>query len=158
MRWDLVDKFYILKKGEFAKARKSFMGDEDFFKEHYPNNPSIPEPFFVEMVAQAGGVLFGLGIDFKKEVILAKVLKASFLEIVKPPCECFVEAKMDEMREEGALILGEVRCRDRLVASATILLVAVDSLAIGKSKIVFTEDLLKHYDIFEIAKKSETKA
>ena len=76
MRWDLIEKFEILKKGSYARAFKNFSGKEDFFAEHYPGAPIVPESLFIEMVAQTGGVLFGFGLDFKKEVILAKILDA----------------------------------------------------------------------------------
>ncbi len=75
MRWDLIEKFETLKKGGVAKALRNFSGQEDFFAEHFPGNPLVPEPLFVEMIAQVGGVLFGLGLDFKKEVILADLIR-----------------------------------------------------------------------------------
>ena len=53
----------------------------------------MPEPLFIEMIAQAGGVLFGLGVDFKKEVILAKIEGARFEKTVVPPCRLVIEAR-----------------------------------------------------------------
>ena len=157
MRWDLIEKFESIKKGECAKAFRNFSGHEDFFDEHFPGNPLVPEPFFVEMIAQAGGVLFGLGFDFKKEVILAKILKAEFFYAVRPPCRLVVEARIDEEREEGAWISGVVRSNDRTVAEASILLVTVDGLQVSKTKIVFNDDFLEHFDIYNVAKASEAK-
>lgn len=155
MRWDLLDKFHVLKKGQTAKAVKTFSGKEDFFAEHFPGRPLVPEPLFIEMIAQAGGVLLGLGIDFKKEVILAKIAKANFLKAVAPPCSLEVEAKIDEAREEGAWISGTVRHHNTLIAEATLLLVTMDSLVEGlNGKIVFNDSFLKHYDVYEVAKMS----
>src|SRR6185295_8092778 len=102
MRWDLIDKFEILKKGQYVRAFKHFSGREDFFAENFPGNPSVPEPLFIEMIAQTSGVLFGFGFDFKKEVILAKILTAEFFSAVKPPCRLEVEARINDEREEGA--------------------------------------------------------
>ncbi len=157
MRWDLIDKFDVLKKGEYARAEKSFTGNEDFFAEHYSGDPLVPEPLFVEMIAQTGGVLYGLGIEFKKEVILAKIESARFLVSVCPPCRFFVEASVDEEREEGAWVSGSVFLNDgKLVASAKILLVAIDSLGeILPGKVVFNDRFLAHYDIWNVAKQSE---
>ncbi len=87
MRWDLIEKFEVLKKGEVALAVKSFSGHEDFFAENFLGNPLVPEPLFVEMIAQAGGVLFGLTLDFQKEVILAKISEANFFGAVAAPVE-----------------------------------------------------------------------
>ena len=155
MRWDLIEKFEILKRGEVAKAFRNFTGREDFLSEHFPGNPLIPEPLFVEMIAQAGGVLFGLGLDFKKEVILAKIAKAGFFRPVKPPCHLGVEARIEEEREEGAWVSGGVKLDGQNVAEASILLVTVDIFQENKSRIVFNDDFLEHFDIYNIARASE---
>jgi 3-hydroxymyristoyl/3-hydroxydecanoyl-(acyl carrier protein) dehydratase len=156
MRWDLIDRFEVLKKGVYAKAVKSFDGREDFFAEHDPGRPRVPEPLFLEMIAQTGGVLLGLGIDFKKEVILAKIEGARFAAPAVPPCEFTVEARIEEEREEGAWISGSVKQKDKQVAQARILLVTMDTLTgVGGRSIVFNDHFLKHYDIDHIAKRSE---
>lgn len=156
MRWDLIDRFEILKRGAYSKAIKAFTGKEDFFAEHFPGRPMVPEPLYIEMIAHAGGVLYGLEMDFKKEVILAKIDQAKFVSSVVPPCEFVVEARLDEFREEAAWIRGSVSCQGQPVAEARIFLVSMDPLspASGK-KVVFNERLLKHYDVFNVAKKSE---
>ena len=159
MRWEMIDEFLVLKKNRLAEARKSYTGKEDFFKEHSPGNPTLPEPFFVEMIAQTGGVLFGLGLDFKKEIILAKIVKAHFYRPVAPPCDLFVEALIQEEREEGALVSGKVTLGKQLVASAEILLVAVETLEPSShGKIVFNDHFMKHYDIPRIVEMSEALA
>jgi 3-hydroxyacyl-[acyl-carrier-protein] dehydratase len=156
MRWDLVDRFDLLKKGEAAKAVKSFSGKEDFFTEHAPGSPRVPEPLLLEMIAQTGGVLYGLSIGFKKEVILAKIEGASFPDAAVPPCRFVIEARIEDAREEGAWISGTVRCGRKEAASAKILLVTIDSLE-GRTpgKTVFNDRFLSHYDIWNVAKKSE---
>ena len=151
MRWDLIEKFEILQKGKYAAAVKSFSGHEDFFSEHFPGNPLVPEPLFVEMIAQTGGVLFGLGIDFKKEVILAKILDAHFFRPVKPPCHFLIETRIDDEREEGAWVSGSVKLGDEMIAEASVLLVTMDSLNENKKKIVFNDDFLQYFDIYNIA-------
>ena len=94
MRWDLVDTFEVLKKGRHSKAWKAFDGTEDFFQDHFPGNPVVPGTLMIEMIAQAGGVLYGLGLDFKKEIILAKIASASFPKEVSPPCRFLIEASL----------------------------------------------------------------
>lgn len=111
------------------------------------------------MIAQAGGVLFGLGLDFKKEVILAKISKAAFKAPVSPPCEFIIEAEIREEREEGALIFGTVKQEGREVASAEIILMTVSSGQLAPSKsIVFNEKFMKHYDILNVAAFTEARA
>lgn len=123
--------------------------------EHHPGRPLAPEPLFLEMIAQTGGVLYGLGLDFKKEVILAKITQAKFGAPVAPPCEFVVEAQMHEEREEGALVRGVVTCLGAQVASAEILLMAVESGTLaGRGKIVFNDPFMTHYKIYEVANRS----
>ncbi len=154
MRWHLIDKFEVLKKGGFSRAVKTFTGEEDFFKEHFEGMPMVPETLFIEMVAQAGGVLLGLDQDFQKEVILAKIDHARFGPAVVPPCTLAIEALIEEQREEGAWITGRVLCRGTLAAQIKILLITLDALEGGKN-IVFNDNFLKHFRVYEIAKMSE---
>lgn len=155
MRWDLVDTFEVLKKGRCSKAWKAFDGTEDFFQDHFPGKPIVPGTLMIEMIAQAGGVLYGLGLDFKKEVILAKIASAAFSKEVAPPCRFSIEAGLDEEREEGAWISGTVKLNGELVAAAKILLVTMDYLEEGRGEsIVFNDGFLKHYDIYNVAKAS----
>ena len=155
MRWELLDSFEFLKKHSHACAQKAYSGKEDFFLEHHPGRPLVPEPLFVEMIAQTGGVLYGLGLDFKKEVILAKIIRAKFGAPVAPPCEFTIEARIREEREEGALILGVVRCGRTEVASAEILLVAVQAGTLAdQKKIVFNDHFMTHYKIEEVVERS----
>lgn len=150
MRWELIEKFDTLKKGFYAKSQKSYSGREDFILDH---SGTVPETLFIEMVAQTGGVLFGLGLDFKKELILAKVAEARFHEPVAPPCRLDIEAWIEEEREEGAWIKGKVSCQDRAVADVKLLLVSMDGLEGGK-KIVFNDHFLSHYDVYAVAARS----
>ncbi len=159
MRWDLIGKFQVLKKGVCSKATKFFDGSEDFFLDHYPGKPQLPETLMIEMIAQAGGVLVGLGCDFEKEVILAKVDQARFFSPVIPPCTMEVESRITEEREEGAWVSGVVTHRGRPVAEADLLLVRVDGFEENHgSKVVFNDSFLKHYDIYGVAAKSQKSA
>ncbi len=155
MRWELITRFEVLKKGSRSRAVKSFTGAEDFFKENFPGLPRVPEPFFIEMIAQAGGVLFGLGLDFKKEIILAKIEDVKIYLDVPPPCDLIVEARIEDEREDGAWISGSVSWQDRKVMEGRVLLAAVDALIEGKSNIVFNDHFMKSYDIRAVARKSE---
>lgn len=155
MRWDLIDRFELLQRGRKSRACKSFSGNEDFFSEHFPASPRVPEPLLIEMVAQAGGVLYGMGLDFAKEVILAKVDHARFFVPIEPPCELTVETHIAEEREEGAWIEGEVLWKNKTVAEVRLFLIAIEGLEGGLQKVVFNDKLLAHYDVFAVANRSE---
>ncbi len=118
----------------------------------------VPETLLVEMIAQTGGVLFGVGINFEKEVILAKISEARFLREISPPCRLLVEATIEKEREEGAWISGTVKLGGELVAEAKILLITVETLGEDHQKqVVFNENFLRHYDILNVVKMSEEK-
>lgn len=156
MRWQLLDKIEVLQKGRYARAVKAYSGKEDLFAEHYPGKPVVPEPLLIEMIAQAGGILYGLGLDFKKEVILAKIAKAGFPYEVEPPCAFVIEARITDEREEGAWITGVVRSGAKVVAEAEMLLVTMPSLVEGQQgSVVFTKSFLEHYHVYEVARQSE---
>lgn len=108
----------------------------------------------IEMIAQTGGVLLGLGVDFKKEVILTKIASARFSRPVAPPCQFEIETQIEDAREEGAWIAGVVRLGNEVVAEAKILLVTMENLD-GRKNIVFSDTFLKHFDVYRIAKNSE---
>lgn len=156
MRWDLIDKFEVLKKGALSRAYRDFTGREDFFEDHFPGQPVVPQSLLIEMVAQAGGVLFGLEIQFCKEVILAKIERAHFPHFMVPPCRLSVEAVFEDANEDGARIKGVVKQGDRVAAEVELFLVAMDSLeGLPKKNIVFNDYFLSHYDILNVVKQSE---
>ena len=104
---------------------------------------------------------FGLGLAFSKEVILAKITRAIFPREVAPPCDLSVEARIDEQREDAALIAGTVKLAGQIVAEAEILLVAVQALngaETHRKNIVFNDHFMAHYDVVNIAKASEKKS
>jgi 3-hydroxyacyl-[acyl-carrier-protein] dehydratase len=154
MRWHLLEKFEFLKQGRPARARKSFSGDEDFFAEHFPGKPIVPSSLFVEMIAQTGGVLYGMKLGFTKEVVLAKIDSARFAREVKPPCDLAIEADVEDF-DGAAWVTGTVKEKGETVAEAKLMLVAVDALEGPAGKIVFNDGFLKSFDIFNVAKASE---
>ena len=156
MRWDLIDRFIVLKKGSLSRAEKIFHGTEDFFAEHFPHHPTVPEPLFLEMIAQTGGVLLGLSHDFKKEVILVKIEGAEFGTSLGPPCALTIEAVLEEEREDGGWVRGRVTCGTKEVARARVLLALLDRLEDQRRSIVFNDQFLKHYRIYEVASQEQT--
>ena len=159
MRWDLVDQFTVIKKGRFSRAFKNFTGKEDFFADHFSSQPEVPGTLLVEMMAQAGGILFGVEIDFKKEVILAKISEVCFPRVALPPCRLDIETHLEQQSELGAWIRGTVKHADETVAQAEIFLVTMDFLGDKQDQsVVFGEKFFKHYNIKEILRMSEVAA
>ncbi|MCG3177211.1 MAG: hypothetical protein MOGMAGMI_02179 [Candidatus Omnitrophica bacterium] len=149
MRWDLIGHFETLRPHELGVAEREFTGGEDFFAEHLPGAPRLPEPLLIELVAQTGGVLYGAGLDFSREVILAKVEATDFPSPVVPPCRLRVTARLEDEREEATWVTGEVTCEGRTVARVRLFLVTFERLGQG-SGIVFNERFMDRYKIREL--------
>ncbi len=151
MRWDLLDKFVVLKRGSHSRATKRFDGTEDLFQDHFPGNAMVPGALMLEMIAQTGGVLAGLSSDFTKEVILVKIIDAKFHADVPATADLTIDARLTEDREDGAWIEGEVYNKDQRVAEAKIMLAKIDRLAESGRAIVFHDAFMKHFNIKELA-------
>ena len=53
MRWELITRFEVLKKGKYSRAIKSYAGTEDFFKEHLPGKPLVPQVWEIHQQIKA---------------------------------------------------------------------------------------------------------
>lgn len=147
MRWDLVGAFETIVPHRRSSAVRVFTGQEDFFAEHLPGAPRVPETLLIELVAQTGGVLYGAGLDFKKEVILAKIEETEFPATAHPPCTLRIEAELEDEREEASWINGQVTCGGRTVAKVRLFLVTFETLGGEGQGIVFNKGFMEHYGI-----------
>jgi len=144
MRWMWIDRFLELRKGDCAKAVKNVTMAEEHLHDYSPYYPMMPQPLMIESMAQTGGVLAGYSDDFKHEVILAKIERATFGDPVVPGDRMLVEAKLLEARDEGSRL--ECRCtvNGAEVAAATIMFVNLDRQKAGLApdeNFVFTDEL-----------------
>ena len=127
MRWIFVDRFVTLEKGRYAKAIKNVSMGEEHLHDHFPSYPVMPNSLIIEALAQTGGLLAGHSTDFREKVILAKIEKAEFYQIVTPGDQMVLEARIIENREEGCKVVGEVSVNGARVASATLMFVNLSS-------------------------------
>ena len=67
-------------------------------------------------MAQTGGLLVGEKNQFSESVVLAKVSKAIFLDVVVPGDSLRYTATVADIREDGGIILGEVHRDGKLIA------------------------------------------
>jgi len=161
MRWMWVDRFISLKKGSYAKAIKNVTLAEEHLHYYSPHYPMMPAPLMLESMAQTAGVLAGYTNDFRHEVILAKVERATFGEPVVPGDQMMVEAELLEAREEGFRLHCRCTVDGREVAAATIMFVNLDRSKVdvapeGKN-FVFTEELVELLRINEAVETETSK-
>ena len=111
-----VDTCEIITPGKHGKSEKLFIGNEYFFKGHFPNNPIVPGVIIVEAMAQTAGIVVSYKLrDFKeKSVLFMSVNKAKFRKPVIPNEQVIFEVKFlnsvrDVYKFEGFCFKGDVK-------------------------------------------------
>jgi len=100
MRWFWIDRFNIL-ECDRAQAVKNVTLAEEHLHDHFPGFPLMPRCLMIEGMAQTAGVMAGMQNDFSDNIILAKIQRASFYELVTPGDRIIYDAKLIETRPEG---------------------------------------------------------
>lgn len=108
MRWIWIDRFIEFVPGQKATSIKNVSLAEDHLHDHWEAFPIMPTSLMIEGMAQTAGILVGQARDFKEKVILAKVAKAEFTDIVVPGDQITYQAVIDSIAPEAASIKGTV--------------------------------------------------
>ena len=108
MRWIWIDRFIEFVPGKKATAIKNVSLAEEHLHDHWQAYPIMPTCLMIEGMAQTAGILVGQARDFKEKVILAKVAKAEFTDIVVPGDQITYQAEIDSIAPEAASIKGVV--------------------------------------------------
>lgn len=132
MRWIWIDKFVEFVSGVRAVSVKNVTMAEDHLHDHFPGYPIMPCSLLIEAMAQTGGILAGEMRNFEEKVILAKVSKAVFHEIVRPGDQLFLEAVIENIADEAATIRGTIRCENNLIAEISLIFSHIDRNLAGQ--------------------------
>jgi 3-hydroxyacyl-[acyl-carrier-protein] dehydratase len=108
MRWIWIDRFIEFVPGKKATAIKNVSLAEEHLHDHWEAYPIMPTCLMIEGMAQTAGILVGQARNFKEKVILAKVAKAEFTDIVVPGDQITYQAQIDSIAPEAASIKGVV--------------------------------------------------
>ena len=151
MRWLLIDEFTEIRKGSLAKGRKCVTRSDEALTDEFPVFPMVPHPLMCEMMAQVGGVLVGATIDFKKEVVLAKITDARFLRPVVPPASLEIEGALTDLGDTAARTSCLIRSAGEIVAKGDVFFGLFDFLGGSEGRsIVFSENFMESFAIREI--------
>ena len=89
---------------------------EEHIHGYWPGFQVMPNSLIIEGMAQTGGLLVGEKNQFSESVVLAKVSKGIFLDVVVPGDSLRYTATVADIREDGGIILGEVHRDGKLIA------------------------------------------
>ena len=157
MRWIWIDRFVSFESGKSATAVKNLSLAEDHFADHFPGYPVMPASLILEGLAQTGGILVGDANGFTRNVILAKVPKATFKRDALAGETLTYTTKLEQMGEVGGLVSGTVHSGEELIAEAEIFFAHVDPSQakdlVGTDNFVFTGNLQKMLGLAKAAAK-----
>jgi 3-hydroxyacyl-[acyl-carrier-protein] dehydratase len=97
-------------------------------------------------MAKTAGILVGEARNFAEKVILAKVGRATFHQLVRPGQTLTYHAKIDQLSEQGASITGTVTVDSQPVAEIELMFSHIDQNLAGlefpKHNFVFTDQFM----------------
>ncbi len=146
MRWIWIDKFLEFKSGESAVAVKNVTLAEEHVHDYVPGYPIHPECLMIEGMAQTAGILVGEARNFSEKVILAKVSRAAFFDVVRPGDTIKFHAQLESISGEAAGTTGKITCEDKVVAEIDMMFSHIDRNLAGKR---FPEENFVFTDTFD---------
>ncbi len=142
MRWIWIDRFVEFVPGQRATAVKNVSLAEEHVHDHWEAFPIHPASLMIEGVAQTAGALVGQARNFKEKVILAKISKAEFDEIVVPGDQVTFKVQIDTITEEAASTRGIVLKNGQPIGRVDLMFSHIDQNLAGvkfpKENFVFT--------------------
>lgn len=108
MRWIWIDRFIEFVPQKRAVAIKNVSLAEEHLHDHWEAFPIMPASLMVEGMAQTAGILVGQARNFEEKVILAKIAKAEFDDIVVPGDQITYQAEIETIAPEAAVTKGIV--------------------------------------------------
>jgi 3-hydroxyacyl-[acyl-carrier-protein] dehydratase len=123
----LVDRILELEADRIVGI-KNVTANEPFFAGHFPGYPVMPGVLIVESMAQVAGVLILKDIPGSKNrpVLLVSIKEAKFRKPVVPGDTLRIEMKVLKRRSNAALMAGQAKVGDTLVAEAEVMCVLGD--------------------------------
>src|SRR3954464_8543224 len=131
MRWIWIDKFTQFTSRTSATAVKNVTLAEEQLHDLYPDFPIYPHTLIVEGMAQTAGILVGEAGKFEEKVILAKIGRATFHQLVRPGDTLTFSAKIEQFSEQGASASGTVTTGGKLVAEIELMFSHIDQNLAG---------------------------
>lgn len=117
MRFHLIDRIDAYEPGAWIRGRKLTTPTEEYW-DTTAGEPLMPPELILEALCQAGQWLLIATTDARRRGALISVGEAHFLSPVRPGEVITLEARVESLDEESAVIAGEASVGDRLVLRA----------------------------------------
>jgi len=113
MRWFWIDRFTEFVRCRRARAVKAVTLAEEHLHDHFPGASMMPATLVLEGMAQTAGLLVADALDYRRQVVLAKVggVRLAFEAVPGDTIE-FV-AEIIELSELGSVVKVNSRIGDR---------------------------------------------
>lgn len=146
MRWIWIDTFVEFESGRRAVAVKNVTLAEEHLHDHVPGFPVMPAALIIEGMAQTAGILVGEARGFAENVILAKIRRAEFGELVVPGDQLRYEATIESIDERAAMTSGVVLKNGEPMGKVDLIFSHVNqaekSLGLPDHNFVFTDQFM----------------
>jgi len=104
MRWFWIDRYTEFVRGRRAKAVKAVTLVEEHLHDHFPGAALMPATLVLEGMAQTAGILVADALDYRRQVVLAKVGAAKIGFEPRPGDTIEYEAEVVELSETGSVV------------------------------------------------------
>jgi len=131
MRWIWIDRFVEFVPGEKATSIKNVSLAEEHVHDHWEAFPIHPASLMIEGMAQTAGILVGHARGFREKVILAKVARAEFDDIVIPGDQVTFQARIETIADEAASTKGTVLKNGQPIGRVDLLFSHIDKNLAG---------------------------
>ncbi len=117
MRFHLIDKIEACEPGQSVRGLKLTSLSEDYWEDG-GDGPTMPDPFVLEALCQAGTWLVMITTDRRKRAALLSIASVEFLGSVSPGDVLQLDGTIDSLSDEVAVISGRVTVDGRPVLEA----------------------------------------
>lgn len=150
MRWFWIDKYTEFVCGDRATAIKNVALSEEQLHDHFPGWPVMPHALIVEGMAQTGGLLVNASSDFQERVVLAKLGKVVFHFDAVPGDTLVYQAKIEQIKKDGAMVTTTSHVGERLQAEAEIFFAHLDHDSEDHRELFDPQDLLNWLTLLKV--------